>query len=325
MAPTGDVLDATDDVACFNFTETCTDPDLTACASAILSCDDALSRGTLDGSPGNGSHCYLFHMSDDVSCNSGNSLCRFNGCTGSVCGTFPRVDGLSGGATRCRITDNDNQACHLACNFGGTPACLSTHDFNATYPLNMTGIPGLFLSAGRSCTVDGDEFGGRCNGPNEGNKCVPLTTPFAKSLTPSAVGDWIQDNWPLVLGLVLGAILLGILLKVTYVKKKPQIKQGLSKAANTIRRRTGMPKGGGSSSKPNAADRPPLTSAMRHELRQKMKKEEALERMKAFFPKTEPRAVKIALKNARNEEEAVKALLKQNQPFAVPQRVPLLE
>lgn len=64
---------------------------------------------------------------------------------------------------------------------------------------------------------------------------------------------------------------------------------------------------------------------MRHELRQKMKKEEALERMKAFFPKTEPKAVRSALRNSRNEEEAVKLLLKQNEPFAVPQRVPLLE
>lgn len=238
MAPTGAVLDATDDVTCFNLTEHCASTDVSVCAANLLSCDDALAGGTLDGSPGNGSHCYLFHMSDQTSCNSGNSLCRHNGCTGSICGTFARVDAVSGGATRCRVSSDSSQACHLACNFGGTPACLSTLAFNTTYP-NMTGIPGLFLSTGRSCTVDNDEFGGRCNDAHE---CVPLTTPFANSLSPSAVGDWIQENWPLVLGLVLGAILLGVLLKVTYVKKKPQIKKKMAKAADTIRRRTGMPK-----------------------------------------------------------------------------------
>jgi hypothetical protein len=56
-----------------------------------------------------------------------------------------------------------------------------------------------------------------------------------------------------------------------------------------------------------------------------MKKEEAEERMKAFFPKTDERVVKSALKRSRNEEEAVKYLLKKSEPFAVPQHVPLLE
>jgi len=319
MAPTGAVLPATEDVTCFNFTDGCSD-DITACSSLYPSCDDALADNLINGGPRNGSHCYLFHMSNFTTCNSGNSLCRFNGCTGSICGTFPRVDGGSDGATRCRVTTDESKSCHLACNFGGAEGCVSTFDFNSTYP-NMTGIAGAFLSPGRSCTIDGDEFGGRCDGTAT---CTPLTTPFQNSLSPSAVRDWIQNNWPLVLGLVLGAIVLSILLKVTYVKKKPQIRNGLSRVADTIRRRTGMPKSASSSSKA-LADGPPLTSAVRHELRQKMKKEEAELRMKAFFPKTDERRVKKALKNSRNEEEAVKYLLKQDQPFAVPQQVPLLD
>eukprot|EP00037_Helgoeca_nana_P000920 m.24435 g.24435 ORF g.24435 m.24435 type:complete len:953 (+) comp11239_c0_seq1:101-2959(+) len=321
MAPTGAALAAIDDIACYNLTESCPSTDLTECAATYSSCLDAFRNNITDGSPGNGSNCYMFHMSDDASCNSGNSLCRFNGCTGSICGTFARVDGGSGEPTRCRITDDETKSCHLACNFGGPEGCVSTHDFNATYPNATTGVPALILSPGRSCTVDGDEFGGRCSASG----CQALTTPFANSLTPSAVSDWIQENWPLVLGLVLGAILLGVLLKVTYVKKKPQIKAGLEKAAGTIRRRTGMPQSSSASSAVAMGERPPLTSAMRHELRQKMKKEEAEERMKAFFPKTDERVVKSALKRSRNEEEAVKYLLKKSEPFAVPQHVPLLE
>jgi hypothetical protein len=398
MAPTGAALAAIDDIACYNLTESCPSTDLTECAATYSSCLDAFRNNITDGSPGNGSNCYMFHMSDDASCNSGNSLCRFNGCTGSICGTFARVDGGSGEPTRCRITDDEAKSCHLACNFGGPEGCVSTHDFNATYPNATTGVPALILSPGRSCTVGGDEFGGRCSASG----CQALTTPFANSLTPSAVSDWIQENWPLVLGLVLGAILLGVLLKVTYVKKKPQIKAGLEKAAGTIRRRTGMPQSSRSvpvspfrsvclplrfhwhnflpqlsrfdprlfalchwttrpqccarsrsstytfpflswfvlsppslsllhllwssaSSAVAMGERPPLTSAMRHELRQKMKKEEAEERMKAFFPKTDERVVKSALKRSRNEEEAVKYLLKKSEPFAVPQHVPLLE
>jgi len=127
------------------------------------------------------------------------------------------------------------------------------------------------------------------------------------------------------LGLVLGAIVLFILLKVTYVKKKPQIKMSIAKAADTIRRRTGMPKSTSSSSRRITGDAPPLTSAMRHDLRQKMKKEEALSRLRAFFPKTDEAKVAQALRHSRNEEEAVKSLLKKHEPFAVPQRVPLLE
>ena len=103
----------------------------------------------------------------------------------------------------------------------------------------------------------------------------------------------------------------------------------MSAADDTIRRRMGMPKTNSKSSavgKPqNGVERPPLTSHMRHELRQKMKKEEAFERLKAFFPKSSDKRVKEAMKSSRNEEEAVKILLKQNQPFAVPQQVPLLE
>eukprot|EP00038_Savillea_parva_P002293 m.112929 g.112929 ORF g.112929 m.112929 type:complete len:957 (+) comp10790_c0_seq2:247-3117(+) len=323
MAPTGVPVDATSGVTCFNLTANCPVDDVTTCSSLLASCDDALANNLLDGSAGNGSHCYLFHMSNQASCNSGNSLCRSNGCTGSVCGTFARVDGGSDGATRCRITNNEAKSCHLACNFGGSEGCVSTFDFNTTYP-NQTGISGLFLSPGRSCTIDGDEFGGRCNDATP-RTCTALTTPFANSLSPSAVGDWIQDNWPLVLGLVGGAILLAILLKVTYVKKKPQIKMGLSKAADTIRRRTGMPKSNSSSSRAVGGDAPPLTSAMRNDLRQKMKKEEALARLQAFFPKTDEAKVARALRHSRNEEEAVKSLLKQKEPFAVPQRVPLLE
>lgn len=44
------------------------------------------------------------------------------------------------------------------------------------------------------------------------------------------------------------------------------------------------------------AGRPPLTSHMRNELRQKMKKEEAIERLMTFFPKVTHDVAKHTLK-----------------------------
>ena len=116
-------------------------------------------------------------------------------------------------------------------------------------------------------------------------------------------------------------IVIFILLKVTYVRKKPLIKNAMGRVNKTVKRRLGLRD---SSSQPNIANRPPMTSRTHKEMRSKMKKEEATTRLTIFFPTASIEDIKKVLKVSRNEEEAVKKLVKHGHAFNVPTEVPLV-
>lgn len=220
---------------CFNFSADGCDPATQACENNVPSCHNAINDSSLGD-------CFLFHMSSAHACNAGKNLCRYNGCTGSICSQYTMTDGSGNPAEPCRL-DGDNVACDLACVWNASDGCVSTKEYVAKYG-SATGnvVTPKDMATGRTCSIningDLDRYGGRCN---EGT-CQELSTDISNEVSVGAVTKWIEDNWPIVLGFVLGAILLGILLKYTYVKKKPQIKKGMAAAAATIRRRTGMQK-----------------------------------------------------------------------------------
>ena len=227
----------------------------------------------------------------------------------------------------------------MACAFSSDPAnadnCTAIEDYVATAHGQQLlalqpAVPlfeGKTLPSGSSCFRDNDDYGGRCTITGGTTTCeatgTDLTTPF----DPESIGRWIEENWPVVLGLTLGAVLLGFGLKYTYQRKKPQIKGAMSRASDTIRRRTGMPKRGSQLRDPMAsmAAGRPLTSGQREKLKLKLRKGEALKRLQKFFPTCQDKAlIENVMSRSRNEEESVKKMLKLGYPFAIPDKVPLL-
>ena len=64
---------------------------------------------------------------------------------------------------------------------------------------------------------------------------------IANELDPESVGRWITGNWELVVGMVLGTILIVILLKYTYTKKKPALKAAATNFKNRTMRNRKQP------------------------------------------------------------------------------------
>lgn len=308
---------ADDQDMCFGFENVTGCSSAVRCESLVPSCFDTV---TGRGSAGD---CYLFHGSDQTTCNSGANLCRYNGCSGSICNLYNREDTTVGTASKCRLDQHDT-ACDIACIFNGTAdalgPCISTKEFATHFP-NSTQLAeigsGGDLGDGRTCTFQGDRYGGRCSA----GSCVEMIVDSEADVDIASVSRWMADNWQVVVGVVVGGIVIFILLKVTYVRKKPLISKAMGRVNKTVKRKLGLRD---STSQPNIANRPPMTSRTHKEMRSKMKKEEAITRLTIFFPAAAIEDIKKVLKASRNEEEAVKKLVKHGQAFTVPTEVPLI-
>lgn len=308
-----------DQDVCYGFNNHSDCSSAVRCESLVPSCYDVLNNQT------DFEDCYLFHGSDDTTCNNGANMCRYNGCTGSICNQYRREDSSVGVAEKCRLDDVSN-ACDVACIFNGSTTepgpCISTKEFALHFPESTQKdlIEGSHVADGRTCTYGGDRYGGRCLS----GVCQDMAVDDAQNVDISTVSRWMEGNWEIVLGILVGSIILAVALKLTYRRKKPQIKMLGGKMAKTIRKGMGMKETSTSSHKPIPATRPPATSRTHKELRSKMRREEAMNRLAAFFPETEPEELKKYLKLSRNEEEAVKKAVKAGNTFYLPAEVPLL-
>eukprot|EP00040_Diaphanoeca_grandis_P025780 m.143289 g.143289 ORF g.143289 m.143289 type:complete len:1020 (+) comp30309_c0_seq1:159-3218(+) len=318
------IKEPTQDV-CYNFSsiEGCNNQ--VRCESLIPSCIDYLSSPEHQKSIN--PDCYLFHLSEQTKCNNEQNLCTYNGCTGSICNRYKKEDNPSLSAEKCRL-DEPEKACHVACIFNGSTSdpgpCISVKDHAEVFPdstqveINIT-----YLSNGRTCTYDSDRYGGRC----EDQLCVPLATDGIDDVSVDTVTRWIEENWQVVVGLIVGIIVLVVALKLTYKKKKPQLKRAAKNMMKTLRSKTGttkkLPKGALRPDPGGGVRVPPPTSGMRKQMHRDLRKGEAVKRLMCFFPDADDDDVRSAFKHTASEEDAVKRLLKKGFAFAIPTEVPL--
>ena len=219
--------------------------------------------------------CYLFHKSDADSCNEGSSLCRYNGCTGSICDNYGTYgpDGQQHPTERATPCASIASACAVACRFASTeylgvnPAVLDSEgrglsalsvctvlgaaemashypNYNVSqlrYPLTPRSLPD-----GRSCNFDGPAGSGKCNA----GSCEEYGGDLGDTFDPDAVAGWIVENWETVLIFVLVMIFVIVLLKCTYHKNKKQIRKGVRRAGARVAKTLGG-KGGGGGAKPS--------------------------------------------------------------------------
>jgi len=318
------IKEPTQDV-CYNFTNVEGCNNQVRCESLIPSCIDYLNSPTKQTSIN--PDCYLFHLSATTKCNNAQNLCTYNGCTGSICNRYKKEDNANLPAQKCRL-DNPEQACHVACIFNGTMdepgPCISLEDHLTEFPLSTQSEVNLtFLSDGRTCTYDKDRYGGRC----EQEECIPLLDDSINDVSVDTVTRWIEQNYQIVIGLLVGGIVLAIALKLTYKKKKPQLKRAAKTMMKTLRPKSNsgkkMPKGAVRPELISGVRAPPPTSGMRKQMHREIRKGEATKRLQAFFPDAEENDVKSAFRATNSEEDAVKRLLKKGFAFAIPTAVPL--
>eukprot|EP00039_Didymoeca_costata_P014689 m.239940 g.239940 ORF g.239940 m.239940 type:complete len:972 (+) comp16073_c2_seq1:264-3179(+) len=306
----------------------------------IFPCTDGLTNKSLG--------CYPFHRSTQTECNDGKNYCRVTGCTGSLCSAWPATD-VSGKiasqewaaanpkavAEKCRLDadpENSGKACHVACRWQLDGPCVSTEDYALTehgkYINSLGTLSELKLitrEPGKSCSFGGDPYGGSCQiVDSNGEKtvaCKDAGTDISSELQPKAVARWIENNWQVVVGLVVASIVVIILLKYTYQKKKPVIDRATRKLKNrTIKNKKDAPEG-------HSAANHPITSRQHNQMRKKLKEKEAVQRLEIFFPGALRDGVDLGkiVRHTENEKAAVKKLLQKGYGFRVPDSVPLLQ
>ena len=118
--------------------------------------------------------------------------------------------------------------------------------------------------------------------------------------------DWLAQYWYIPVIIVIAIIILAILLHVTYRKKKKDIKEvannTMHRARNTLGRR---------GDQPEAQNRRRNRS---HRIR-KMLPQQALTRLKRFFPTVGLDTLKDVMVTSRSEEAAVERLLEAGYPL----------
>lgn len=261
--------------------------------------------------------CYFYHEPVGSACNEGSNICLVDGCSGSVCSLYTKTDNSgqipgvvpSGTPAPC-VPENDD--CEIGCEFE-TGVCASTFDYASTPHGIQQNVSGVHRSAGRSC----NSFNGYCNGAGS---CVTVASdgPIDTFLNLD-FSRWIEDNWPIVVGVVLGGVVLIVALQLTYRRKKPEIAAGLSKAKNFVKTKTiGRTKS--ARTRQNIA-RPSgpsngLALSGPSSNQKRISDEAGLARLNLLFPTVQnDGTVQAVMKTAKTEEEAVKKLLKMGFPL----------
>jgi hypothetical protein len=267
---------ASDFNVCFNFSfvQTADPGETRPQPKAVRSCKavvkDQEGFGT-NVSAGHAEPCYMFHKANTDTCNNGASLCRYNGCTGSICDNYVAINANSSvdDAERATPCATPASACKVACRFASTtgysglnpnavdselrpkPALsvctvLGEESVETHYPgFRLAGYPQPMterdLPNGRSCNFDGTSGSGKCNA----GACEKYGGDLGDTLDPDAVAGWIVENWETVLIFVLVVIFVVVLLKCTYHKNKKQIRKGVRSAGARVAKTMGGKSGGG--------------------------------------------------------------------------------
>eukprot|EP00051_Salpingoeca_urceolata_P032711 m.16996 g.16996 ORF g.16996 m.16996 type:complete len:900 (+) comp5367_c0_seq1:358-3057(+) len=263
-------------------------------------------------------NCYFYHKSRGTSCNSGANVCTVDGCTGSICSKYNRTDSsgnvpasfVAGDVDQCVPTESGRD-CQVGCEFQ-VGVCVSTFMYaNTSHGLSM-GVVGAYRAPGRSC----DNGEGYCNG---GGNCVGAgaDTPIDTFLQLD-FSKWIEDNWPVVVGVVLGGALLVVLLQVTYRVKKPEIDSGMKRIGHTIKKKTiGRAKSARTRqgiARPPGANGTPLSGPQA--TNRPLAEGTGLARLNLLFPTVKNDSVMAqVMKAASGEEDAVIRLLKMGYPL----------
>lgn len=105
---------------------------------------------------------------------------------------------------------------------------MSLFDYASTNHGTQLGLAGVQRRVGSSC----DNFNGFCD--NSG-ACISSTQDigFGDAFNNIDASAFLEENWPVLVGVLGGLILLAVLLKVTYREKKVEI----DKAFTTMKRR----------------------------------------------------------------------------------------
>lgn len=159
-------------------------------------------------------------------------MCTFDGCTASICTTFTQTTVFGDNnnvvpgskAEACSITSDVSKQCHVSCKFvQGDDTCTSTHDYKTTSHGTALGLTDLNRPPGQSC----DNFQGYCD---ENGECeIVGDDSLFDGLDAGSAANWAKDNWPIIVAIIIGGIILIILLKCTYQKKKVEIKRSVKK------------------------------------------------------------------------------------------------
>eukprot|EP01137_Pigoraptor_chileana_P003694 Opistho-2@44258 len=134
-------------------------------------------------------------------------VCDAGQCKKSFCAT------LTPPTSACQCLSPENRQCTLCCMINGT--CTSTFDMPSPKNITLTSTYGCLNNLGW------------CDSRNAATGAIPQcklinnpdTTNLFSSDTLNAVLSWLKKNWYYVLAGVGGAVVLVILLKVTYRKK----------------------------------------------------------------------------------------------------------
>lgn len=154
-------------------------------------------------------------LPDGTLCNDNSSTCQSGACSGSLCGVYQREP--------CECTQ-DGKECFLCCLFGET--CQSIND---TIPsANIT--TSVYLPSNAPCK----DYTGYCDTSTSSVRCISVNDQdpldgledIFKTITVGSIVEWLKKHWPETLGGFGGAILLFILLRVTYRPKKIEENQG---------------------------------------------------------------------------------------------------
>ena len=315
-------------------------------------------------SAGHAEQCYMFHEAKTDTCNDGASLCRYNGCTGSICGNYGTIqeNGTASAfrATPCATTAS---ACQVACRFaaleysglntnaldsGGRPTpalsvctVLNSASVRAHYPNYdqdnaLPPIAARDLPDGRSCNFDGAAGSGKCNT----GVCEEYGGDLADTFDPDAVAGWIVENWETVLIFVVVMVLLIFLLKCTYHKNKKQIRKGVKAIKHKARTMGGKTQNRGAKPSNSRQDalrtlsrgtggigggRTVLTTQMRNDMRKIIRKEEQFMRLQAFFPNAKDKKVEAVQNRYTDEKDMVKRLLRDKEGLKIPNGAVLLD
>lgn len=303
-------------------------------ASQVKSCLDLVNEWNSNDASNQTQDCYLFQMNNETSCNDGANLCRYNGCSGSICSSFALEIGPDGPGTgearKCRL-GSGNSSCDVSCGFEEDPdsdkvACTSLKNFAKAYPdSNQTETVAKFvagessgiLANGKSCSIGVDPYGGMC----ENGNCQAVQNDLGNTITFSAFTDWLEKNWHVVLIGIGVVILLVIALRCTYRRNKGLVdkltKRKQVQNENANRRKKALKRA-------QMTNPTMMTSGMREQMRNKQKRELQMLRLKEFFPLSTEKVLKHHQTISNSEQEMVKRLLKSKQVLHIPNDPPLL-
>eukprot|EP00052_Salpingoeca_macrocollata_P026997 m.254081 g.254081 ORF g.254081 m.254081 type:complete len:904 (+) comp22680_c1_seq1:11-2722(+) len=287
----------------------------------------------------NSSECFFYHKPRGTLCQDGTQVCTVKGCEGTLCDlyTLTNESGLipdpsfvtamrDAGKTvrQCFLHNSDSadtRACQIACQFQ-EGVCTSLADYASTAhgrSMNVTAK----TRVGKLCTVRTSlnvNFTDVPCAPQCGGHCSDAGVCSSNSEAAGAVvSGWITDNWPIVAGIGGGIVLVYILARITYRRKKVKIDDFLARTSKTLRR-MGQSVKRKSNQLPRpqsqaAIARPPALSSAPQPV---LNLGDGVARLRKLFPTVEDDGVlEDTIKSCPNERGAVRKLLQEGYPIAV--------